>query len=274
MKLDKINKNTLHQLKSLLINRRNPGYPDLPLMQAVELHPTLQCKNKINLLKDLCLTDVNINTKNHVRKNTNPKELIVNAHWKSACEEPTGNSNLANIFGDLGCLLIKNLDELQIPAYNILQLESSFLKKYGAKLHSINSPIKLSCSTVKIFNTLYLVEYKFDKHFIKYFALNRKLGGGIALETHPFHHLYIPMNKDCQGALILGKQIEDRLFSFIAVKIPFGFCVELFKNSIHGDWFFIGNYTIALTTTDQADAVLIRKENNKKDLINVRLIDF
>ncbi len=35
--------------------------------------------------------------------------------------------------------------------------------------------------------------------------------------------LHIPMDENCKGALILGTQIQEQLFSLIAVKIPYGF---------------------------------------------------
>lgn len=274
-------KENLGKLQATMVDRRDPDNPNKALMKAAEAHAILKSGDTINMLWATGIDPSNL-PGGYNFSLTEPKELnISGAHWKEFGEKPgqeKGESGRgASVFGGLGVLAIPpDVNVVDIPKMNALAVPKEFLEKYGAELIPLNrsfvldaiSPEDLALAEAKseeegakkeVLDTLYLVEYQWDKDYIEKYVMKKTGGGGLFVETHPFPHVFAPLSPDCSGALILGVKKPDGSFDFAAFEIPFGFTMKVAANVIHGDSYFVGPYAIALTETELADSVLLKQ---------------
>ncbi len=252
-------------LKSSMVDRRNPDDPVRPLMKATAAHSIIKAGTSINMLEILGL-DQGIIPRYDMLV-TSPQELTLPATWKNKSQEAAKSGESASVFGSLGVLLVRpSFNIIEIPKMNALAVPQSFLKKYGAELIALDSPIEMEPTEHEELENLYLVQYDFDEDYIEQYVMHAQGGGGLFVETHPFPHVFTPLSPDCGGALILGVDRGDGGFDFASFVIPFGFTMKIASNVIHGDSFFVGPYAIALTDTELADSVIFKQENPTRDI--------
>jgi len=136
------------------------------------------------------------------------------------------------------------------------------VKYYGLQL--IKSGEVLSVHSDKV--DIVMIEYNYTKIYRKEFLMQKYGGGGIFVEHHNFPHIHIPMEKDCGGYIVIGKEASKDKFHFTAYQIPFGYALYTPANTIHGDGTLVGKYGLALADSAMigADTVLVYNENTKK----------
>ncbi|RUR11370.1 hypothetical protein [Legionella sp. km772] len=255
-------------LKSTMVDRRNPDNPTRPLMKATEAHAIIHAGTAVNMREQ---TGIPYTPPPKKPDEITPRELTVQATWKNRHQEKAVSGRDASVFGALGVLLIpKDIGVVDIPKMDASAVPERFLKKYGAQLVSLDTPVELEDVEDDSLRDLFLVQYDFDPDYIEDYVMKTMGGGGLFVETHPFPHVFTPLSKDCAGALILGVDNHNGTISFAAFKIPFGYTMKVNSNVIHGDSFFTGPYAIALTETELADSVLFRQETGRRDIQRVR----
>jgi len=254
-------------LKALWVDRRNPDYPVRSLMKARAVLAMIQADSTVNLLDLTGITKAELPAKESIDL-MKPQELIIDALWNNKTQEIALTGNDANVFGDLGVLLITpHQGIVHIPVMNALAIPGEFLQKYGAALIPLDEPFVFDT----VLHDLYLIHYDFDKDYIDQYVMHPNGGGGLFVETHPFPHLFIPLAQNCGGALILGVTCGDGQFAFAAFSIPYGFTLKIAAHVIHSDCFFVGPYAIALKMTEDADTVIFKQDNEEREIQPVRL---
>lgn len=256
----------LHGLQSTMVDRRNPDvHGSKALMKSIEALAILKAGTEINMslaagIKGDIPTPAGI-------KIVAPHEITIRATWKNKYEERAISGRDASVFGGLGVLLIPtDIETVTIPKMNARFVPREFLNKYGAELIPLEQSFILDAVSEPSLENLYLIEYQWDSTYIEDYVMKKKGGGGLFVETHPFPHVFTPLSPICSGALILGVKRSEGLYDFAAFEIPFGFTMKIKSNVIHGDSFFVGPYAIALTETELADSVIIKKSNSERDI--------
>lgn len=107
-------------------------------------------------------------------------------------------------------------------------------------------------------------------NYIKDYIMDENKGGGIYLEYHNLPHIYIPLNDNCSGYIILAKQKKSNIYDVSAFKIPYGKALIIPSNIIHNDCFLIGDYNVVYgKSTNYSTAIL--KEGEK--LVNFNFLN-
>lgn len=258
-------------LQSTMIDRRNPNNPIKPLMLSKKVHAILHTGEIVDMLAATGITKENLSQVKDI-KHIVPRELTVEAKWLDKDKEQANCGRDASVFGDLGILAIsKEVSALNIPKMNALAVPETFLRKYGAELISLNQSFTLDDVEYEELKTLFLVEYIWDPTYIEEYVMNQFCGGGVFIETHPFPHVFTPLSPKCSGALTLGFDRADGYFDFASFEIPFGYTMKVRSNVIHSDAFFVGPYAIALTQTDRANSVLLKRDTIEREIERVFL---
>ncbi|KTD14529.1 hypothetical protein Lgra_0560 [Legionella gratiana] len=261
----------LHALQSTMVDRRNPDVPgSKPLMKAAKAHAILKAGEEIDMLDATGINELDIPSSSGAIQITRPQELTIKATWKDKNQEHGVSGRDASVFGGLGVLTIPpDVPVMDIPKMNALAVPSAYLAKYGAELIPLEKSFTLDAVEDESLKNLYLVEYQWDADYIQDYVMNQRGGGGLFVETHPFPHVFTPLSPECGGALILGVKRDDGSFDFAAFEIPFGYTMKIGSNVIHGDSFFVGPYAIALTETELADSVLLKKDTPTRPIQQV-----
>jgi len=261
-------------IKATLVDRRNPNTKEKPLMLATDFVGMIQSGENINLSK--VLTFQSSRQSNKLPLIESPSEITIKAKWISAHMEQAQAGSDASVFGSLGVLEIDaSIDSITLPYVNALQVPIKFLQKYGAELIPVEETFQVPPNDIPELQTLFMTEYTWSPGYIQEYVMHPAGGGGLFVETHPFPHVFIPLEKSCGGALILGKKETNDTISFTALEIPYGYAMKIDSYVIHGDSFFTGRYAIALNETDLADSVLIKtpKLMTERELVPVSQIN-
>lgn len=196
------------------------------------------------------------------REDIQPPKVEVEATWLNATQALESNVDVVagssgNTFGKMGALLVP--DNFRIP--QVVATEDN-VKYYGLQL--IKNGENLSVRSPEV--DIVMMEYDYTSIYRDEFLLKEHGGGGIFVETHEFPHIHIPLNANCGGYIVIGKQIGDNLYHFTAFQIPFGCALYTPSNTIHGDGTLVGQYgiTVADPSMIQADTVLIYNKNTEK----------
>jgi hypothetical protein len=201
-----------------------------------------------------------------------PRVTSFKANWHTADKKPAETAADANTFGASGTLeLIDPPATIRIPVMDARSLSVEDLGSYGATLVPINTP-------VLGFNTspypLAAVTYSVDSTYTKEYLFKKEGGGGAFLERHVPPHVWVPMNPNSGGALILGQHDGSDGYKVLAVKIPYNYALALKESALHADSFLVGSYTMVLSATEdkgaKASTVILRKSNH--DIQPVELV--
>jgi hypothetical protein len=246
-------------IMATFVDRKAPGDSDKPLMKSTGFLAILQAGDSVNM-KDITQIDTATISlaKHHSYQILTPPELIVKAKWFHRSVEAGSSGRDASVFGALGVFsTYLDIPLIAIPKMSALNVSPQFLRKYGAKLIPLDRTFQLApCKEPKL-KTLYMTEYTWTEGYIPEYVMHPEGGGGLFVETHPFEHVFTPLEPGCGGALILGVK-QGVGFRFCAFEIPYGYSMQIDANVIHGDSFFTGKYAIALTETEFADSVLMK----------------
>jgi hypothetical protein len=100
-------------------------------------------------------------------------------------------------------------------------------------------------------------------------------GSGAFIERHEFIQAITPLNKECGGFVILGREVTDSLgrnhLELVACPVPFGFTLLVDVGSIHGDSTLTGLYMMAMTGNHiamrTADSVFLKHRETKNNVL-------
>ena len=192
---------------------------------------------------------------------TSTNHVYVKATWLNSTQALKENVHVisgssGNVFGSMGALLVP--DDFKIPT---LLATAENVKHYGLELVNAGEVLTVHSEEVDIM----MMEYDYTEIYKKDFLMKEHGGGGIFVEHHNFPHIHIPMEEDCGGYIVIGKEIDKGEFHFTAFQIPYGSALLTPANTIHGDGTLVGKYGLALADSNMisADTVLMYNENSK-----------
>ena len=114
---------------------------------------------------------------------------------------------------------------------------------------------------------LRVVTYNYGQRYVEDYLMP---GSGIFIERHDFVQAITPMNEQCGGFVILGREEEGRL-QLMGVTLPFGFTLIVEAQSIHGDSTLTGMYQMAMTGNHvamaTADSVFIKETKTHRNVV-------
>jgi hypothetical protein len=130
---------------------------------------------------------------------------------------------------------------------------------------------------------LRLITYYYGRRYVSEYLMRsprhpQGAGSGLFIERHEFIQAITPINPDCGGFVILGRELttwQGRKvgLELIGVQVPFGYTLLVEPWAIHGDSNLTGLYSMAMTgnhlAMQTADTVFIKNHNNAG---NVRVI--
>lgn len=183
-----------------------------------------------------------------------PPSVRFSGKW---CGKKKGESN-ANILGGIGEL---TMDETIINVPVVIASNEN-LAYYGAhmikdgEIMDVESPVPLVIAGVIVGET-----------YIRGFIMSRKHGGGEYLEYHDTPHFHMPMDKEADGVLILGKRDGDSYF-LTAYKIPYGYGIYTPPYVLHADAHLVGHYLVMYTYTENFSTVNLKTQRD--ELVEVR----
>lgn len=197
---------------------------------------------RLSFAKHVCITP-----------NDSKDRVMVEASWYTAQQaqqagiKVVAGSN-ANVFAGLGVLLVP--DGFRIPA---VVATPENVKFYGLQLLAKGEAFTLTSTEYD----MALIEYDYKKNYRDDFLTQTEGGGGFFVERHNFPHLHIPLDNNCGGYIVIGKQMTQTMFAFTAFNIPHNHALYTPANTIHGDGTLIGNHGITVAKSSaKADTVL------------------
>jgi hypothetical protein len=114
---------------------------------------------------------------------------------------------------------------------------------------------------------LRVVTYNYGNNYVRDYLME---GSGIFIERHDFIQAITPVDNNCGGYVILGRELKTHKSSqleLIAVTIPFGYTLLVDVGAIHGDSTLTGLYMMAMTGNHNAmktaDTVFMKHVSGK-----------
>ena len=215
-------------------------------------------KNKIKYLTDKN-NKFEFDLKNKLH-NPKPKYIkIKNITEKWNDKRQNANVNGSNILGNNGTLEL-NENCLTIP---MAKTTKNNLEFYNAKLLKFDDVVQFD-----IKDTLPITIMDIGENYVKHFLLDNNKGGGCYLEYHATPHFHMPLDRNSNGYLILGKTINNVCY-LSAFQIPYGFAIYTLPNVIHCDGYLVGKYLVVYTVTEEYSTVSI-KNNDKPVQVNIK----
>lgn len=154
-----------------------------------------------------------------------------------------------SLFANPGVLKI-DVDKLH---FNVIKNAYNYsLSDFKAQLVKNNKPFAFSQDMINSYkhaqHKLRVITYNYGKKYVDSYLMK---GSGIFIEKHEFIQSITPLNRDCGGYVILGREINYRL-ELIAISIPFGYTLLVEPWCIHGDSTINGLYSMAMTGNHEA----------------------
>jgi hypothetical protein len=158
---------------------------------------------------------------------------------------------------------------------------------FGAQLVQNSQPWQFRQSGIQAYkhaqHKLRLITYYYGARYVNDYLMkpryvNGSGGCGLFIERHEFIKAITPLNPDCGGFIILGRELKTWTnrkigLELIGIRIPFGWTLLVEPWAIHGDSNLIGLYSMAMTGNHEAiatvDTVFLKNHNNGA---NVRVI--
>lgn len=169
-------------------------------------------------------------------------------------------------------ILEMSIEEIRLP---LIRDGYNFdLTPFRAQIVPNNEPFTFNQELVNKYNhaqhKLRVVTYNYGENYVKDYLMN---GSGIFIERHEFIQAITPVNNNCGGYVILGREIKDTRvlkeiqLELIAVTIPFGYTLLVDVGAIHGDSTLTGLYMMAMTGNHNAmktaDTVFMKHSSGK-----------
>lgn len=182
-----------------------------------------------------------------------PRHVCIDGHWDK--EEYIQLTN-ANILGGMGTFTINNCDAIAVP---VIQACDHSLAFYKATLIAHDTTVCFESQ-----EALPLMHMDIGASYEAHYLMQAAHGHGAYLEYHNEPHLWVPLSPDCQGFVLLGREINAKFF-LTGFKIPFGYGLYLSPYTIHSDAHLVGEHLIAYTLADDYSTVTLK--NSRGDLV-------
>jgi hypothetical protein len=183
---------------------------------------------------------------------------IQNFVWRSHSLPDSDNS----LFNFPGELVIKDKKRLRFNLiddpihYDFSDFKVQIVKNDQSFQFSRENLEKYPDSRVK----LRVINYRFGKNYTKYLDQT----DGIFIEKHEFIQSITPIDKYCDGFIILGREKNDNI-ELITVKINYGYTILIESYAIHGDSNLIGDYMMTMTgdhnIMNKSNTVFLRRDD-------------
>ncbi|WP_419420546.1 hypothetical protein ACNVED_04385 [Legionella sp. D16C41] len=248
-----------------------------PLKTTCKIHSVLEPNAKLNfslilpsitIVKDIMELDGGSNHPNEPIDDNLVPELKIAARWVPAKESVLSPFNPNKTCKLDTFQILSDIEEIDFPVVDPRTVSKALLTTYGVSLHSISEELNHQDNV-----TLYATEYEFNENYLKNYILNEKCGGGLPIQMKNFRHYFIPMESSCRGGLIIGRQVEQDEWSFIALEVPYGYVLQIEPGVIHSDAFCKGRYTITLAAPTEENIALIKKNCDAIQLVNQHLAE-
>jgi len=168
-----------------------------------------------------------------------------------------------SLFNYTGILEL-NIDKIN---FNIINNPQDYdLSSYKIKIIKNSDPMLFNQYEINKYihaqHKLRIITYNYGKDYFEKYIIKKN---GAFIEQHEFIQMITPLKETCDGYVISGKFIDDKMV-LIAFKIPFGYTLLIEPHALHGDSSLIGLYSMAMTGNHYAMAtantVLIKNKNN------------
>lgn len=182
-----------------------------------------------------------------------PPRTELTGHWESTIDLTIED---ANILGGNGrYILNNNQNKLVIP---VAEATPEHLAYYNSYLVKIGEAVSFEST-----GNLPLTVTSIGESYVEDYLLDKNKGGGAYLEVHDRPHFHMPLDENCSGYLIIGKEIEGSKKEISAFKVPYGYGIHMGPWAIHSDSFLVGRYVVIFSATPDFSTVIIRKENGE-----------
>ncbi len=170
---------------------------------------------------------------------------------------------------------ILELNDYEIIFPIITEAYNYDLTSFGAQVVPNDEPFAFNQDLIKRYqhaqHKLRVVTYNYGQNYVQDYLMG---GSGIFIEKHEFIQAITPINTNCGGYVILGRETlmaDKKQLELIAVTIPFGYTLLVEVGAIHGDSTLTGLYMMAMTGNHNAmktaDTVFMKHISGK----NVKL---
>lgn len=168
------------------------------------------------------------------------------------------------------------VDELHFHVCNENANTNVDLREYKAQLVRNSEPFRFNQDLVRNHthaqHKLRVITYYYGQDYLKNYLLNTSQNSsGVFLERHEFIQAITPIQPDCGGYIILGKEDKTKpLLELIAVRIPYGYTLLVDVGAIHGDSTLTGLHMMAMTGNHDAmataDTVFLKNARTRKNV--------
>ena len=181
------------------------------------------------------------------------RELYAINHDRATSLIDTGSGKFDSLFDAPGILAL-GADEL---TFNVIQDAYLYnLSPYRAQIVPNNIPFAFNQKLVAQYkhaqHKLRVVTYNYGDRYLRDYLMR---GSGVFIERHEFIQSITPMNKQCGGFVLLGREVViqgQKTLELIAVTVQFGYTLLVDVGSIHGDSTLTGLYMMAMTGNHNA----------------------
>lgn len=166
---------------------------------------------------------------------------------------------------------ILELNDFEIKFPVITDAYNYDLTSFGAQVVPNNEPFVFNQELINQYkhaqHKLRVVTYNYGEKYVQDYLMG---GSGIFIEKHEFIQAITPINTNCGGFVILGREIlvaDRKQLELIAITIPFGYTLLVEVGAIHGDSTLTGLYMMAMTGNHNAmktaDTVFMKHVSGK-----------
>lgn len=217
-----------------------------------------------------------------ILNNTNNNKILINTNTCSESDSLFPNPGILELGVSEIRLQIINPDPKNNGGY-----EYDF-STFGAQLVPNGRPWQFNQVGIQANHhaqhKLRLITYYYGSRYVPDYLMRSSRhpqgqGSGLFIERHEFIQAITPINPDCGGFVILGRELETWTgrkvgLELIGVCVPFGYTLLVEPWAIHGDSNLTGLYSMAMTgnhlAMQTADTVFLKNHNNCG---NVRIVD-
>ncbi|WP_066014260.1 hypothetical protein [Endozoicomonas atrinae] len=162
----------------------------------------------------------------------------------------------ANILGGMGSFFLPDDEkELVIPVAPTTREHLAF---YGCRLIKVGEVVSFDST-----GNLPVTITSIGERYVDSYLMDQDKGGGTYLEVHDRPHLHMPLNKDAEGYLIIGKQTQEGDYLMSAFQVPFGYAIVMAPWVIHSDAYLVGRYLVIYSATPDFSTVILRKKSGE-----------
>lgn len=188
-----------------------------------------------------------------------PPHLTLDGSWTS---KPDFHNADCNILGGNGRYVLHGKsDTLHIP---LADSKPEHFAEYDCRLVAVGEAVRF-----KTTHNLPVTVTAIGKTYVDDYLIVADQGGGAYLEIHDRPHFHMPLNREADGYMLLGKHYPDGSRRLSAFRIPFGYGVLTEPWVIHADAFLVGLYMVVYSVAPEFSTVILRQCNGKLAKVSI-----